>query len=150
MLMNYGLENFEYHTLSEAAYDESQLKPIQVLNGQADRLDALAYTDIKIIRGESTSLDGNRPDDTGLSQDALPSSEEQGLLLKKGEKIETRCQITSQLTAPVSAGTQVGTVKYLVGGEVYKIEYIVTATDVPAIDFSWCMKQILKRYNLYG
>ncbi len=130
-LMNYGLENFEYHTLKEASFDESRLKPIKVNGGQTDRLGATAYVDIKIDR--ETKNDSETDD---------------GLLLKKGENIQVNCQSATQLTAPIEAGTQVGTIRYLVGETVYKVEYILTSGSVPAIDFSWCLSQILKRYTL--
>lgn len=130
-LMGYGLENFEYHTLSEAAYDESNLSPIEVLKGQTDRLGQTAYAHLKIDRPASSS-----------------SLEEEGLLLKKGEQIQVQSRIADHLTAPVTAGAQVGEIRYLVGGEICKIEYIVTAQNIPAIDFSWCFRQILNRYTL--
>lgn len=126
-LMNYGLENFEYHRLSEAAFDESTLKPLEVVNGQTSRLNSTALANVKIDQREDMDM---------------------GFLLKKDEQIEVDFQIADSLTAPVSAGSQVGSIKYLVGGEVYKIEYIVTANDVPAIDFAWCLKRILLRYSL--
>lgn len=126
-LMNYGLENFEYHRLSEAAFDESTLKPLEVVNGQTSRLNSTAYANVKIDRKEDMDM---------------------GFLLKKDEQIEVDFQIADSLTAPVSAGSQVGSIRYLVGGEVYGEEYIITADDVPAIDFSWCLKQILLRYSL--
>ncbi len=125
-LMTYGLENYEYHKLSEVYYDENRLKPVKVINGQVDKLDSTAYTNVTIDRKE----------------DAL----QDGLLLKKGEQIQVDCQIADKLTAPVEAGTQIGNIKYLASGEVYKIENIFTTDDVPAIDFPWCIKQILLRY----
>ena len=57
-------------------------------------------------------------------------------------------QIEEQLTAPVTAGTEIGSIKYLVNEDIYKIETVVTTEDVPAIDFSWCLSQILSRYSL--
>ena len=127
-LMTYGLDNFEYHTLSEAAFDENRLKPVKVINGQVEKLDTTAYTNVKIDRKSENVQDG--------------------LLLKKGEEIQVDCQIAEYLEAPVSAGTQIGTIKYLVDGEVYRVEYIFTSDDVPAIDFPWCLKQILLHYCL--
>ncbi len=126
-LMNYGLENFEYHQLSEAAYDENKLKPLKVLNGQTRELDSTAYTDVAIDRGEAKDM---------------------GFLLNKDEKIDVQLQIADVLTAPVSAGSQVGSIKYLVDGQVYKVEYIVATDDIPAIDFFWCLEQILLRFSL--
>lgn len=125
-LMNYGLENFEYHRIEEAYYDENQLKPVRVRNGQVEKLNSAAYTNVAIDRKEDS--------DSG------------GVLLKKDEQIQTDLQIEDTLTAPVSAGTQVGTIKYLVDGEIYKVEYIFTTDDVPAIDFPWCIRQVLLRY----
>ena len=125
--MNYGLDNFEYHRLSEVSFDENQLKPLKVINGQTARLNASAYVDVKIDRGEDADI---------------------GLLLRKGEQIQVDCQMEKELTAPVSAGSQIGTIRYLADGEVYRVEYIVTAEDVPSIDFRWCLGQILYRYSL--
>ncbi len=130
-LMNYGLENFEYHTLAEAAYDESSLSPIPVIRGQTDRINETAYADLKI----------DRPADP-------VSPDTEGLLLKKGEQIQVKSRITDTLTAPVAAGAQVGDIQYLVDGQVYKIEYVVTTQDIPAINFSWCFHKILRRYIL--
>lgn len=125
-LMNYGLDNFEYHTISEVYFDENRLNKVKVINGQSENLDSTAYTNVEIDRKESSDQDG--------------------LLLKKDEQIQVDFQIADELNAPVSAGTQIGTVRYLVDGEVYKVEYIFTSDDVPAIDLPWCLKQILLRY----
>lgn len=127
-LMTYGLDHFDHHTIAEAYYDESKLKPIEVLNGQTDTLDTAAYAEIKI--------------------DRKPASDQEGLLLKTGEQIQVDLQIKKQLEAPVSAGTQVGTIKYLVNGEVYKVEYIFTTESIDAINFAWCLKQIMIHYCL--
>lgn len=127
-LMNYGLEHYEYHTISEAYYDEKKLKPIEVTGGQKDSLDSTAYVNIKI----------DRKTDSGQN----------GLLLKTGEQIQVDCQMENLLEAPVSAGTQVGSIKYLAGGETYMVEYIYTTDSVDAIDFAWCFQQILLRYCL--
>lgn len=144
-LMNYGLNNFEYHTLSEAAVDESLLKPVAVINGQTDHIGGVAYAAIKIDRQQTPGSAG-RPN---IKEDSSASADdESSVLLKKGERIEADLQIVSQLTAPVSSGTQVGMVKYLAGGELYRIEPIVALNDIPAIDFSWCLKQVLQKYSL--
>ncbi len=127
-LMTYGLDHFEHHTIAEAYYDESKLKPIEVLNGQTDTLDSCAYVEIKI--------------------DRKPSSGQEGLLLKTGEQIQVDFQIEDQLTAPVSSGTQVGSIRYLVNGEVYAVEYIYTTENIAAINYLWCLKQILFHYCL--
>ena len=139
VLMDYGLENFEYHRISEAAVDEDTFSPLPVLNGQTDKLGQRAFTEVKVEK--------HFPENESGSEDAS-LYEEEGLLLKKGEEIQADYKLPSQLTAPVSAGTQIGTIKYLAGGEVCRIEYLVAAKDIPAIDFSWCLKQIIAGYSL--
>ncbi len=139
VLMDYGLENFEYHKISEAAVDEDTFPPLPVLNGQTDKLGQRAFTEVKIEK--------HFPENESGSEDASLYQEE-GLLLKKGEEIQADYKLPSQLTAPVSAGTQIGTIKFLAGGEVCRIEYLVAAKDIPAIDFSWCLKQIIAGYSL--
>ena len=133
-LMNFGLENFEYHSLSEVLYDESSLNPIQVQNGQTKHLGEPAFTHVKIDRSDSTS------------ETSTNSSGNEGMLLKKGEQFQVDFQMTDELTAPVAIGTEVGSIKYLAGGEIYKVEYILTCDDIPAINYLWCLQQTLLRY----
>ena len=68
-----------------------------------------------------------------------------GILLKEGEKIETRSRVASGLTAPVQKGTVVGEIAYLVEGDtlLYK-EEIVTAEAVERIDFLWCLTKVYR------
>ena len=141
VLMNYGLENFEYHSLAEAAFDENRLDSVKVIGGQVANLDETAYTKVEI--------DGGQEGQSNNGVDTISSSNDwTGLLLKKEEQIHVDFQMTHELKAPVAAGTQVGTIRYLVGDDLYKLEYIVTSENVPAINFPWCMKQILLRYSL--
>ena len=132
-LMNYGLENYEYHRIDEVLYDVSTLNPVPVLGGQVDDLDSVAYTDVKIRRDDSS------PD----------SGSQNGLLLKKDEAIQVEFYIEDELTAPVAANTEVGHIRYLVDGSPYLVEYILTTRDVPAINYPWCIRQILKRFSIY-
>lgn len=132
-LMNYGLDHYENHSFSEYAYDEALLKPIPVTGGQTDRIGQLSYTGLQIEKRES-------------SESSLLSSD--SLLLRKDETIRVECDIKQSLTAPVSAGTEVGTIKYLLGDELWHVEYILTKDDIPAINLSWCLSQILYQYFL--
>lgn len=132
VLMNYGIENYEYHRFEEVLYDPSTLKPIPVLGGQTDNFDLPVYTDVEVRREDTT------PD----------SHSQTGLLLKKDEEIRVDVQIKKELTAPVSRGTEVGCIRYLVDGRPYRVEYILTTQDIPAINYSWCLWQVLKRYSI--
>lgn len=127
-LMNYGLEHYEYHSFSEKPIEEGKLQPIPVADGQTDEIGQNAYVNIR------TSLRG---------KEAV-----EGLLLSTEEEIEVVYDIKETLTAPVKEGEPVGTVKYQVGGTVYKTEIIVTDAAVEKIDFSWCVRKVLWNFGL--
>lgn len=138
VLMDYGLENFEYHRISEAAVDEDTFSPLPVLNGQTDKLGQRAFTEVKVEK--------HFPENESGSEDAS-LYEEEGLLLKKAKRFRpiTNCPPSSP---PRSAqGHRLGPLSTL-PEEVCRIEYLVAAKDIPAIDFSWCLKQIIAGYSL--
>ena len=134
-LMRYGLDQFEYHLIDEVSYDPALLKPIPVSGGQTDQLDGHAFVPVDLRRNPSSG------------QDAIDS--QTGLLLKKGETIQVDLQMEQELSAPVYAGTEVGRIRYLVDDTPYRVEYIMTAKDIPAIDYSWCIRQVLQRFSIY-
>ena len=137
VLMNYGLEDFTYHSLNEAAYDESELESIPVLRGQTLDIDGTAYVPVRILeRGPGGEYTGS---DAG---------EIAGLLLKEGEEIRVECHIKPWLQAPVAAGERVGTIQYLFEDQVYREEQVVTAKAVRVIDYRWCFEQILRYFLL--
>lgn len=130
-LMNYGLENFEYHSLSEAVPDKNSLMPVEVVNGQTDRIGEKAY--VPVI--------------TAKKQDGKSYG---GVLMKEGESFEVICEREESLKAPVKAGTEVGCINYYLGDEVYRVDYLVTAKDVKVIDFSWCFGKVWQKYTGYN
>lgn len=132
-LMNYGLEHYERHLISEYAYDESLLTPIPVLGGQTASLWGSAYTNLTIEKRETET-------DSLLSFDAL--------LLKDGETVEAICELPKTLTAPISAGSQVGTIKYMLGDDVLRMEYVLATDDIPAIDFEWYLRGLISLFLL--
>lgn len=137
VLMNYGLEDFTYHSLDEAAYDESELESIPVLRGQTLDIDGTAYVQVRI---QERGTEGKYVASGG---EEIP-----GLLLKDGEEIQVECRMERQLQAPVAAGEQVGTIRYIFQDRVYREEHIVTTKAVREIDYRWCFQQILQYFLL--
>lgn len=143
ILMNYGLENYEYHSFSEKEIDEKKLSPLLVEDGQTDEIGEKAYTKIKVWKGKEESygsvdhVDGN--DHKGT---------EEGLLLRKDEQFEVTYDIKKKLTAPVEEGTVVGKIQYRVGDTVYRTEMVVTEDTVSRIDLNWCMQKVLWNFGL--
>lgn len=137
LLMNYGLEEFSYHSLDEVAYEESELSQIPVARGQTMAIGDTAYVPVRILEREKGD----------------PAAEEspesvKGLLMKDGEEFQVECHVETQLQAPVAAGVQVGIIQYIFQDQVYREEHIVTTRAVRRIDYRWCFEQILQYFLL--
>lgn len=137
-LFSYGLENYTYHSLTEASYDQSLLSPIPVKEGQAGALGEETFVPVKVRKGEK-NYDGM--DFVAMEENQKESI---GILLKEGEKIETRSRVASGLTAPVRKGTVVGEIAYLAGDTLLYKEEILTAEAVEQIDFLWCLTKVCR------
>lgn len=130
-LMRYGLENYEYHALSEAVVPKECYLPIEVQNGQNNELGANAAVPVEVAK-------------------VVQKQPCEGVLLKEEEAFQVICKKETILNAPVCKGDEVGSISYLVGEEVYRVEYLAAAGDVPEIDFGWCAEQILFRYCCFN
>ena len=126
-LMNYGLENYEYHTMDEAPLDQEKLVPILVENGQTDKIGQKAYIGVEALEG---------------------GEDETGVLMRKDERIEVSYSLEDRLTAPVEKGAAVGKAEYTVNGRLYKTVTFVTAGSVEKIDLQWCIEKVLWNFGL--
>ena len=130
-LMLYGMERYFWKAFADAdvKYEESRLSPLIVKNGCTDILGGTAYTNLKIVEGEEKY---------------------KGILLGPDESVKVECHCKESLTAPVKGGTVVGNIYYVVDDTIYKTEHIVTTDEVKAVDFNWCIEQIVSRFLNVG
>jgi D-alanyl-D-alanine carboxypeptidase (penicillin-binding protein 5/6) len=131
-LMQYGLENYTYHTFEEAAYREDTLPELTIENGQPSYLGGTAKTGLFIPQEEQL----------GNGEEEVPT----GILLKNGEEIQVICKLKDSLPAPAKEGTLAGMIYYVVDGKAFKTEQILTTTSIEAIDYKWCFQQIINRF----
>lgn len=142
VLMEYGLNHYAYHAFDEVAYAENKLPEIPVIDGQTARLGETAYIQVEIPSRREDSGGCAAPEAAANASAGTIS----GLLLREDEKIDVKCQLQTILQAPVAAGTQVGTIYYSVGDQIYKTEQILTKDAIDKIDLPWCFRQIWTRY----
>jgi D-alanyl-D-alanine carboxypeptidase (penicillin-binding protein 5/6) len=133
ILMQYGLDNYTYHTFAESAYREDSLPELTIENGRPPFLGGTAKTELFIPQEEQRS--------NGEAKIA-----QEGILLKNGEEIQVICKLKDSLPAPAKEGTLAGMIYYVVDGTVFKTEQILTATGIEAIDYKWCFRQIINRF----
>lgn len=124
-LMEYGLENYVYCTYEEETADIPKNGQIQVLNGQTQKVGDTAYAQWKR---------------TGIQE---------GILLRKDEKIEVEWRLSEKKQAPVKKGESVGYIRYLIDGELYQEEKMIIQSSVDLIDYDWCLDKTIKRFLLF-
>jgi D-alanyl-D-alanine carboxypeptidase (penicillin-binding protein 5/6) len=145
-LMQYGLENFTYHTFEEAAYQESELPELTVENGRPPYLGGTAKTGLYIPDRNIRHNKINETSEENNVPEANDISKTEGILLKNGEEIQVICKLKESLPAPVTEGTLAGMIYYVVDGKAYKTEQILTTTGIEAIDYKWCFRQTINRF----
>ena len=105
--------------------------------------------------GEANGVTGKQEDRTGRIENWKADEQEdggrtkqdvEGLLMRADEEIQVEYSWEKTLAAPVERGTQIGEVRYIVDGVVYKRERIVTVDTVDEICFEWCLRQVLGRF----
>ena len=159
-LMKYGTDHYYYRSFldEETIFDKKWLEPIPVEEGCTLVLGDTAYVqvDVRAIQAEQGLTEHSPGGETGdaghvQNENAGPTPHKkppqlEGLLMKAGEEIVVEYHQEKALTAPVKAGTVVGSIRYMVEGVTYRQEDIVTTDSVEKIDWKWCLKQIFLRF----
>lgn len=120
-LMEYGLANYEYRNVWKD------------------------YTAEKVLVEEGIAASGNRRD-AAYTEVGISVEEEINLLLKEDEAVSVEVSAAEKLKAPVKAGDVVGSVKYLLDGNVIREYPITVKQSVEKISFSWCAQKVAGRF----
>ncbi len=126
-LMEYGLENYNFRSFSEAEIPKEATELIKVNGAKGEKIDEPVYAEVKI--SDITS------------EKNIPNME--GLLMNKDEKITVSLKRKKELAAPVKEGEKIGYISYSVGNREWKKLDLVVGESKEQIDFEWCLKQIL-------
>lgn len=70
------------------------------------------------------------------------------VLLKDTDRVEIRCLVPQMLEAPVPAGAEIGSVVYILNGEVVHCTPIVTAQSVNKKNQSWITRYVIEQFLL--
>lgn len=123
-LMNYGLEHFTYRNV----WQEPKLPELPVKNGIPDR--------------------GNLEEEARIRLRLSSEEPDLKLLLSEGEQVQVETHISQEVTAPVEPGTLLGSVRYLLDGQVVKVYMVEAAEDVEAVTLGWCLEKLWRKYIL--
>lgn len=126
MLMNYGLEHYEYRNVWKDA-DVGNSK----VSGGIDSTDPFE-------------------NEVSVKLTVMGDDRDWRMLLKNGEQVKMSWSAHKILAAPVEKGLKVGEVRYSLNGEVLKRYDIVTAGTVREKTWGWYMRTIFSMYFLNG
>lgn len=70
------------------------------------------------------------------------------VLLKKGEKVDIKCQIPKSIDAPVKKKEQVGKIAYMLNGKVIREELVYTKDAIDKKDYWWYLGKTLDEFCL--
>ena len=125
-LMKYGLKNYQKHDLSSEPVPQEYLKEIPVSDAQTPHLYETASLNVYIKDNAEPPI----------------------LLMKEEEKIEVKAQTENYLTAPVLTDQPVGSIQYLLNGEVLWERQICIKQGIERVDYIWFLKMILANFAL--
>ena len=123
-LMSYGLERFTYRKV----WQEPKLPELPVKNGLPDN--------------------GNLEEEARIRLRLSSEEPDLKLLLSEGEQVQVETHISQEVTAPVEPGTLLGSVRYLLDGQVVKVYTVEAAEDVKAVTLGWCLEKLWRKYIL--
>lgn len=140
-LVRYGLENYESREIVDKSITTDA---VQIEEGQREYVRTMIDWEYKNT-GEMYLNEAEKEEELTENQN---ESSDGTVLMRDNEQIETQIAMKNVLLAPVLSGTQVGTVQFLVDGEVYASYPILTAESVAKRDFMFCLKELLGQFIL--
>ena len=125
-LMTYGMENYE---LREAFSGKEPLRDVTVKAGipTSGNLFEKAHVPVKIEKIQNSPVE---------------------VLLHREEEIETVVELQEEVQAPIERYEKLGTVRYILDGEVLQQYPIVAQENVEKINFRWIFQKISGYYFL--
>ena len=66
--------------------------------------------------------------------------------MSSNENIELKYDIVKELKAPINEGELLGTIEYLLNGELISRKNIVVSKKIDAINITWCIANVLELY----
>lgn len=70
------------------------------------------------------------------------------LLLKKSDKIEVKCKIPKEVSAPLEKGQKIGEIRYIVNGKCVKTSVIAAKNDIRKKDYWWYLGKAVEEFSL--
>lgn len=130
-LFDYGKENYHFQDV----YQEPELAKIPVLDG------------IPVTKKNWKQQDGSEAEAAVWPVVGLKEEERHLQVLLSGEeKVEIVTKLPKNLSAPVEEGQKIGSVHYVLDGEILRSDSLYADRTVPKIDWKYCLKKVWDRF----
>ena len=126
-LMQYGIDSFEKVNLLELEIPKEAEYPLEISGAKTEGYSRIKMTEVQ-----------NRTEEKQI----------ENILLRKDESIEFKLERKQRLEAPVEEGTTVGTLKYMLNGQVVREEELVLKDSVPAWDYRYSFLRMVDLFSL--
>ena len=126
-LMQYGIDSFEKVNLLELEIPKEAECPLKISGAKTEGYSRIKMTEVQ-----------NRTEEKQI----------ENILLRKDESIEFKLERKQRLEAPVEAGTTVGTLKYILNGQVVREEELVLKDSVKAWDYRYSYLRMVDLFSL--
>lgn len=126
-LMQYGIDSFEKVNLLELEIPKEAEYPLEISGAKTEDYSRIKMTEVQ-----------NRTEEKQI----------ENILLRKDESIEFKLERKQRLEAPVEAGTTVGTLKYILNGQVVREEELVLKDSVKAWDYRYSCLRMVDLFSL--
>ena len=126
-LMQYGIDSFEKVNLLELEIPKEAECPLVISGAKTEDYSRIKMTEVQ-----------NRTEEKQI----------ENILLRKDESIEFKLERKQRLEAPVEAGTTVGTLKYILNGQVVREEKLVLKDSVTAWDYRYSCLRMVDLFSL--
>ena len=126
-LMQYGIDSFEKVNLLELEIPKEAEYPLEISGAKTEDYSRIKMTEVQ-----------NRTEEKQI----------ENILLRKDESIEFKLEKKQRLEAPVEEGTTVGTLKYMLNGQVVREEELVLKDSVPAWDYRYSCLRMVDLFSL--
>lgn len=126
-LMQYGIDSFEKVNLLELEIPKEAEYPLEISGAKTEGYSRIKMTEVQ-----------NRTEEKQI----------ENILLRKDESIEFKLERKQRLEAPVEAGTTVGTLKYMLNGQMVREEELVLKNSVPAWDYRYSCLRLVDLFSL--
>ncbi|MCD7833984.1 MAG: D-alanyl-D-alanine carboxypeptidase [Lachnospiraceae bacterium] len=114
----------------------------KLMNYGLTEFEARDITAVDIATEELVVTNGQQESVSTILTEPLPTE----VLMRADDPVEVRVEILRTIEAPVTEGTQVGLVHYLVDGEEYAVTSILTENGVKERTYLYCLRELVKEY----